>query len=217
MPDYDRKIRVALVDDHTAFRDAVRAALSAQPDLEIVAELGSGHGVLELLSNRKPDILLLDLMMPGLDGFATLKQIRDLRHDVRIIVLSESQDEAMRFLVVKLGASGYVAKSEDAGFLVDGIRSVHRGGTWIDGKTVKTMMLEIAERDPRQTLAKREEKVIELLCQGHTNRRIGEQLSVSEKAVKHVLTSIFKKVGVSNRVELVQHATRRLPHLLSAS
>ena len=79
------------------------------------------------------------------------------------------------------------------------------------------MMLEIAERDPRQALAKREERVIELLCQGHTNRRIGEQLSVSEKAVKHVLTSIFKKVGVSNRVELVQHATRRLPHLLSAS
>lgn len=209
----DRKIAVAVVDDHTTFRDALRAVLSVQSDLEVVAELGSGQGVLEMLDKRKPDILLLDLMMPGLDGFSALKQIRAVQRDVKIIVLSQSQDEGMRFLVVKLGASGFVAKSENPAFLVEGIRRVHGGGTWIDGKTLKTLMLETSE-DSRQGLAEREEQVVELLCKGYTNRRIGELLLVSEKAVKNLLAKVFRKVGVSNRVELVQYAIRKLPHLV---
>ena len=189
-----QKIRVAIVDDHSTFRDAVRTILSSQPDIECVAELESGYSVIPMLYEKRPDVLLLDLIMPGVDGICTLKRIREWEHNVRTLVLTESDDEGMQALAITLGASGYVVKNKEVEFLVDGIRKVHEGEIWIDRGKLGVLMREMStEPEATPALSERERDVIWLLCQGLTNAEIADCLYVSENTVKSRLSQIFKK------------------------
>jgi DNA-binding NarL/FixJ family response regulator len=204
-------ITVSIVDDHPAFRDAVRLVLASEPDIEVVAELGSGHGVMEMLSDRKPDVLLLDLVMPGVDGMTALKQIQESEHTVKTIILTESEDANIQVLAVRRGACGFVVKTKDTSFLVEGIRKVHEGEIWLDNDTLGTVVSKMLTPEPAGQLAlsKRQMEVVNLVCQGLANGEIARCLGVSESTVKRHLNQVFKDLGVSNRIELVWHAVHR--------
>ncbi len=201
------KIRRAIVDDHPPFRDALRTVLSSDPDIETVAELGNGRGVLRMILERKPDVLLLDLMMPEVDGISALKQIQESPHDVKTIVLTESDDEGMQILAMKLGASGYVVKTSEPDLLVEAIRKVNEGEIRLDSQGLTAVMQAVVEReDAAVALSVRQRVIVWLLCQGLTNREIGARLFICEQTVKSHLHRVFRKVGVANRLQLVQYA-----------
>ena len=195
-----RKIRIAIVDDHETFRHAVRALVVSEPDLETVAELSNGHSIIKMLRKCRPDVLLLDLIMPGVDGIATLKRIRDVRHRVKIIVLTGTDDDAMQLLALRLGAHGYVVKDQDPVFLIEGIRKVFAGQIWLDESRQPSPRGMTSEKSAAADLSKREKEVVAALSFGLTNRQIGHRLGVSEDTVKSHLGNIFGKVGVSNRL-----------------
>ena len=201
------KIRRAIVDDHPPFRDALRTVLSSDPDIDTVAELGNGRGVLRMILERKPDVLLLDLMMPEVDGISALKQIQESPHDVKTIVLTESDDEGMQILAMKLGASGYVVKTSEPDLLVEAIRKVNEGEIRLDSQGLTAVMQAVVEReDAAVALSVRQRVIVWLLCQGLTNREIGARLFICEQTVKSHLHRVFRKVGVANRLQLVQYA-----------
>ena len=203
------KIRLAIVDDHPPFRDALRTVLSEDPDLETVAELGNGRDVLSMIIEQKPDVLLLDLMMPEVDGISTLKQIQESPHNVKTIVLTESEDEGMQVLAMKLGASGYVVKTSEPDLLLEAIRKVNNGEIRLDSRALAAVMQAAVERgDATVALNVRQRVIVWLLCQGLSNREIANRLFICEQTVKSHLHRIFKKVGVSNRLQLVQYAIR---------
>ena len=203
-----RKIRIAIVDDHETFRHAVRALVVSEPDLETVAELSNGHSIIKMLRKCRPDVLLLDLIMPGVDGIATLKRIRDVRHRVKIIVLTGTDDDAMQLLALRLGAHGYVVKDQDPAFLIEGIRKVFAGQIWLDESRQPSPRVMTSEKSAAADLSKREKEVVAALSFGLTNRQIGHRLGVSEDTVKSHLGNIFGKVGVSNRLQLLRHSIR---------
>ena len=171
----------------------------------MVAELENGQGVVQMLNKCRPHILLLDLEMPGVDGFSTLKSLRASRQRVKTIVLTASSDESTQLLALRLGASGYVSKDKAPAFLVEGIRKVFEGRIWLDVNGQASVLREVvAERSAAALLSAREKEVVANLCAGLTNRQIGTRLEVSESTVVSHLTHIFKKVGVSNRLQLLR-------------
>lgn len=203
------KMRIAIVDDHPIFRQAVREIVRPEPDLEMVAELGNGHSIIKMFRKCRPDVLLLDLMMPGVDGISTLKRIRDVQHQVKTIVLTGSDDEAMQMLTLRLGANGYVVKDRDPTFLIEGIRKVFAGQIWLDERRRALAPSGTAGgTSVAAILSNREKDVVAALCFGLTNRQIGQRLGVSEDTVKSHLGNIFEKVGVSNRLQLLRLAIR---------
>jgi len=195
------------VDDHPIFRDALHRLLSLEPDFEVVAEATDGDEVIEALQNHQPDILLLDLMMPRLDGLSVLQRLRSYHFKTKTIVLTASEDQAQYTLAIKYGAAGIVAKKEATGLLVKSIRKVQRGEMCLDGKTMAVMMRQLwAPMEQPPSLSRREREVMSLVCQGRKNKEIAAELFVSEDTVKTHLRHIFKKTGVRHRVQLARYA-----------
>ena len=162
-----------------------------------------------MLREVKPDVLLLDLMMPDVDGVSTLKQIQESSCDVKTIVLTEAEDEGMKILVMKLGAAGYVVKTTEAPLLVEAIHQVNNGEIRLDSHGLAAVMQAVVEsRAAAEVLSVRQRVIVWLLCQGLSNREIADRLFICEQTVKSHLHHIFKKVGVSNRLQLVQYAIR---------
>ena len=202
------KTRIAIVDDHPVFRDSVRRLLSLEPEFELVGEAGDGDEVVGLLETHEPDVLLLDLMMPGLDGLSVLQRIRGERFKTKVVVLTASEDESSHILALKYGASGIVGKNMATDFLIEGIRKVREGQVCLDD----TMMVAVMQQFTRQTqahepLSGREKEVVAALSEGLSNREIGARLYISEDTVKRHLSHIFKKLGVHDRVGLLLQAT----------
>ena len=134
------KINIALADDHTLFRDALSQLLSIEPDLEVVGEANNGTEVLDLVRELQPDILLLDLRMPGLDGLSVLQRIQNQKLKTKVIVLTASDDEGEYVQAMKFGASGIVLKQNATELLIKSIRKVHGGEIWLDSKTTAAVM-----------------------------------------------------------------------------
>ena len=209
-------IRIIVADDHTIFRDSLCRMLAFESDFEIVAQAGNGHEAIELVAEQNPDIVLLDLRMPGLDGLETLRQLRAKKSSARVIVLTAVDDEDMYVTAIRYGASGVVVKQTATDLLIKSIRKVHGGEIWLDSKTTAAVIraftaareAPIIDRHPLP-LSNREREVSGLVVQGYLNKEIAEKLFISEQTVKNHLHNIFEKLGVSNRLELalyiVQH------------
>ena len=200
-------IRVALADDHPVFRDGVRQLLSLEPDLEVVAEANGGDQVIDVLKEHRPDVLLLDLSMPGLDGQTTLRRLRTETFDTKIIVLTASEDPEQHVRAVGCGASAVVLKQMATDSLTASIRRVYDGEVWLDGGTTAAIMRSFggsAGADVKLTT--RQIEVVQLVAQGFTNGQIAESLFVSEQTVKNHLHQITRKLGVSGRIELAHYA-----------
>ena len=201
-------IRIALADDHPVFRDGLRQLLSLEPDLAVVAEASDGEQVIDVLKEYRPDILLLDLSMPGLDGNTTLCRLRTERFNTKIIVLTASEDREQHVRAVGYGASAVVLKQMATELLTTSIRRVHNGEIWLDGGMPAALMKSFGGSSTAisVTLTTRQREVIELLAQGLTNGQIAQSLFVSPQTIKNHLHQITAKLGVSGRVGLAQYA-----------
>ncbi len=209
-------IRIAIADDHPIFRDGLRKLLALEEDFKVVAEARDGKEVLEILQKQEPDVLLLDLKMPGLDGLSTLQRLQAQKTKTKVIVLTASDDESEYVQAMKFGTSGIVLKQTATELLIKSIRKVHGGEIWLDSRTTAAVMKQFAapgdaaakdrERSP---LSQREREIVVLVAQGFKNKEIAERMFISEQTVKNHLHNIFDKLGVSDRLELALYAIHK--------
>jgi DNA-binding NarL/FixJ family response regulator len=197
-------IRIVVADDHPLLREGVVHTLSAESDMTVVAEAGTGERALELLRELSPDILLLDIAMPGKGGIETAREAVDCCPMTRVLMLTVSENEDDVMAALKAGARGYVLKGVAAPGLVQGVRAVHEGEVYISPVLASTILYEMTsaeDPEPFDALTDRERQVLELVGEGLTNREIGERLYLAEKTVKHYMTSVLQKLHVRSRVE----------------
>ena len=205
----DRKaaIRVVVADDHPIVRDGLRKLLSLEEDVEVVGEASDGREVLEKVQELEPDILLLDIQMPGGSGLDVLRQIRADKSPVRVILLTAAIDDAALLEAKALKVRGIVLKNSDPAYLLECLDSVSAGRMWIDPELAKrSRKLAATANGSSLQLAPRERQLIAFVRKGLRNREIAEQLGVTEGTVKAYLHAIFEKLGVGNRTELAIRA-----------
>ncbi len=206
-------IKVAIADDHSLVRQGLRRYLDTAEDIEVVGEAANGHEALSLVDSASPDIILLDIRMPEMDGLEAARKIRDRFPDVGVIMLTAYDDRQFVVEAVRAGARGYVLKARDAEHLIQTVRLVAGGNMVIDPQLVVALAEELStvkERDRKaETLTAREIEVLQLLAFGHTNRDIAEKLFISPDTVKTHLEHIFEKLGASDRTAAVAEALRR--------
>jgi two-component system, NarL family, nitrate/nitrite response regulator NarL len=225
MAQLKQTIRVLMADDHEIFRDGLRKLLESEDDIKIVGEASNGNECVHMLTKLKPDILLLDLRMPGKDGLAVLEETNPDSLTTRIIVLTAAEDERDAVRAMRLGARGIVLKQSASDLLVKSIHRVHGGEIWMDSRITAEVMKAFAEssdngpRRDKPLLSDREKEIVQLLAQGYRNKEIGEKLIISEQTVKNHLHNIFDKLGVSDRLELALYAIhhRLIEHELPSS
>src|SRR5579871_2431657 len=220
------KIRIVVADDHPIFRDGLCKLLALEEDFEVVAQAQDGRQVLDVLQQHEPDILLLDLKMPGLDGLATLQRLQVAKNKTRVIVLTASDDKNEFVQAMKLGTSGIVLKQTATDLLIKSIRKVHAGEIWLDSHTTAAVIRQFvaAEDAPpappqapsrereRSPLSQREREIVALVAQGFKNKEMAEKMFISEQTVKNHLHNIFDKLGVSDRLELALYAIHNNLH-----
>jgi DNA-binding NarL/FixJ family response regulator len=223
------KIRIVVADDHPIFRDGLCKLLALEDDFEVVAQAQDGRQVLEVLHQLEPDILLLDLKMPGLDGLQTLQRLQVAKGKTRVIVLTASDDKNEFVQAMKLGTSGIVLKQTATDQLIKSIRKVHAGEIWLDSHTTAAVIRQfVANEDAapppqplsgapprereRSPLSQREREIVALVAQGFKNKEMAEKMFISEQTVKNHLHNIFDKLGVSDRLELALYAIHNNLH-----
>jgi DNA-binding NarL/FixJ family response regulator len=197
-------IRVLIVDDHPVVRQGLVALLSVQDDMTVVGEAGDGPAGLSLAESLSPDVILLDLKLPGLDGIGVLSS---LAGPARVLVLTSATEPGWAERAMKAGASGVVYKDIDPDALVRGIRSVHDGNVLLAGRAAESFR----DRGPRgslEALTPREREVLGLIAEGRSNREIARSLNVSEKTVKAHVSSLLGKLGVQDRTQAAVLAVR---------
>jgi DNA-binding NarL/FixJ family response regulator len=206
-------IRVLLVDDHTMFREGVRALLSSYDDIEVVGEAADGRKAIEKVAQLHPDVVLMDIAMPGLSGLDATLELRRLEPDSRVLILTQYDNREYVFPILKAGAAGYVLKHAAATDLVSAIRAVHAGGSFLYPTVAKAVLDRYLTQgqvpeDPYETLSDREQQVLRLVAQGRTNKEIAELLVLSVKTVMGHRANLMEKLGIHNRTELVKYAIR---------
>jgi len=206
-------IRVAIADDHSLVRQGLRRYLETAEGIEVVGEASNGRELVDLVAETSPEIALVDIRMPEMDGLEAAREVRDRFPDVGVIMLSAYDDRQFVVEAVRSGARGYVLKARDAEHLIQTVRLVASGNMVIDPQLVVALAEELSdakERDRKaDTLTAREVEVLQLLAFGHTNRDIAEKLFISPDTVKTHLEHIFEKLGASDRTAAVAEALRR--------
>lgn len=206
-------IRVLLVDDHTIFREGVRALLAGYPDIEVVGEASDGRQAIDRVLELEPDVVLMDIAMPGLGGLEATLEIRKLKPESRVLILTQYDNREYVFPILKAGAAGYVLKRAAGTDLVSAIRAVSEGGSFLYPTVAKAVLErymtpgEVPE-DPYDTLSDREKQVLRLVAQGRTNKEIADLLSLSVKTVMGHRANLMEKLDIHNRTELVKYAIR---------
>ena len=218
-PQSKTEIRIIIADDHPLVREGLRSLLETQSDFKVIAEANDGGEALELAQKLKPDILLLDMVMPGLGGLDVLSEIVQAAPAVRTILVSGAIERAQIVEAIALGAQGLILKQSVSELLFKGIRAVMAGHYWVDRESVadlitltrKLVAANKSEGSQRNFgLTPRERQIINAVSEGQTNKDIAKTFSISEQTVKHHLTNIFDKTGVSTRVELALFALNKL-------
>jgi DNA-binding NarL/FixJ family response regulator len=205
-------MRVLIADDHGVVRGGLKLLLDRQPDMEVVGEAADGaEAVSETLAHR-PDLAILDVSMPRLTGLQAAREIKVQAPEVNVLMLSMHDDERYLFEALKAGAAGYVLKRAADHDLVDAARAVVRGESFLTSAAQRSLVREWIADDstgPREPLTPREQEVLKLIAEAHTNREIGEILHLAEKTVESHRGNILRKLGMRDRVELVRYAIRR--------
>ena len=205
-------MRVLVADDHSLFRDGLVSLLEAA-GYEIAAQVGDGQEALIQAKRTKPDLILLDLSMPRLNGLEALPQLLEIVPEAKIVILTISEEDDDLLKVIQAGAHGYLEKNLNADDFLELLGGVERGEAALTGRTAARLMAKLAEnRSPIKTatedLTVRELELLELVGEGFSNRAISESLSISTNTVKYHLKNIFQKLGAQNRAEAVAHAIR---------
>jgi two-component system, NarL family, nitrate/nitrite response regulator NarL len=198
------EIEILVVDDHPLFRQGVVNSLQLMPEFKVIGETSSGEKALELALALMPDVVLLDVSMPGWNGIVTAERIALACPATTIIMLTASEDKDKLLAALKAGARGYVLKGVSAKELADVICTTHAGEVYVSASIAAEMLVSLTKGkapDPLQELTDRERQILMLIGTGLTNRAIGEKISLSEKTIKHYVTNILQKLQVRNRLE----------------
>lgn len=216
MPDTVDRIHVVIVDDHPLLREGVVSTLNAQPDIQVVGEGENAGDALRLAGNLLPDIILIDISMPG-NGLRAVEQIAASSPVTRIVMLTASEDEEDVTAALKAGARGYIVKGVSSRELVAILRAIHDGQVYVTPALAATLLFEMTgasarsrgEDSPLEDLTEREMQILERVAAGDSNKEIGMALHITEKTVKHHMTNILQKLQVRNRVEAALLAQKR--------
>ena len=208
--------RLLLCDDHAMFRQGLRSILETEDDVRIIGEASTGREAVRYALETKPDVVLMDIQMPELDGVAATKAILAEDPDIRVIILTMYRQDRYVFEAIKVGARGYMLKDADAGDLISSIRRVAAGETLLNAEMAASILDEFrkteqlpAHPDHRiRELTDREEEILRHLAQGATNQEIAASLDVSEKTVRNRLSEIFSKLRLNNRTQAALYALR---------
>lgn len=219
-----KKIKIALIDDHKLFREGVKRILSFENSFEVVGEAGDGSEVNELVEKHRPDVILMDINMPGVNGIEATKQLLEKYPETKVIILSIHDDENYVTHALQTGAQGYLLKEIDTDSLLEAIKVVYDGGSYLHPKVTHNLVQEyrklvedrenksglerIEYRKPLHLLTRRECQVLQLLSEGQSNRKIAETLVISEKTVKNHVSNILQKMKVNDRTQAVVKAIK---------
>jgi len=202
----ESKIRVLIADDHPLFRQGIKQILELEKDIIVVAQAANGDDAVQLAREHKPDVILMDINMPGSNGLQAIKEIKDENISSKIIVLTIHEDREYLIKTIQMGAEGYVLKDAEPQVLIDAIRNVHIGQSYIQPNMTKELVMEFnrltlhnKDRNGENRLTAREREVLKLIAEGMINKEIATKLYISEKTVKNHVSSIFRKLNVSDR------------------
>lgn len=213
------KVKILVVDDHAIVREGTARMLELTPEFQVVGQASSAREGMDMVRSLKPEIVLMDIRMPGINGIEATRMIKNEFQDVEVIVLSMYDEEEYVVEAVKAGATGYLLKDSSQDDLVRAIRIVHSGGSLIQPGLARKVLKEFAHLarettgQPRfhtlRELSDREIEVLQYVAEGKSNKEIADQLVISEKTVKAHLRSIFRKLEVGDRAQAVAHAMRK--------
>lgn len=209
------QIRVVIADDHRLFREGLGLLLSRETGIQVAGEAANGVQAIDLVSDLKPDVVLLNITLLGTDGSEVIAPIRRNSPETKPLLLTAAIDDAMIFKTLKAGAKGYLSKDASVSDLVKAIQAVHRGELWVERKLIGRFFggegfdLEEDRLGTKGALTAREQEVLRLLASGNTNKDIAQALFISEKTVKSHLSSIFRKLNVTRRLQAILYALRR--------
>ena len=223
MPEIDNPIRLLLADDQQLMRQGLRLLLEMESGLQVVGEAGNGQEALDAYARLLPDVVLMDIRMPVLDGVAATQHMRQRWPDSKIIILTTFDDDANVFEALRAGALGYLLKDVSSQELTQAIRTVNEGGALIDPSIARKVLAEFSRLAPgssapgmgkpadpmTEALSEREMEILHLVAQGLTNRQIAERLYLAEGTVKNYISAIFQKLGVQDRTQAVLAAQQR--------
>lgn len=208
-------IRVFLCDDHTLFRQGIRKLLELEHDIEVVGEESNGQAMLENLKKTDPDVILMDIAMPGMNGVIATSKVKKILPQTRIIILTVYEDETHVFNAIKAGAMGYLLKDVSIDELVEAIHSVYKGEALIQPRIAAKVLKEFTMLDKRtmkegdkfyNDLTEREKEVLRLIALGGSNKEIAQKLGITEKTVKNHISRIFQTLHVNNRTQAAIYA-----------
>ncbi len=209
----NNKINLLIADDHSMVRQGLKQILELEKDITVTAQASNGNEAVRLAREFKPDIILMDINMPGTNGLQAIKEIKQEKLPSKVIVLTIHEDREYLFKTLQMGAEGYVLKDAEPAVLVEAIRNVYNGQSYIQPNMTKELVKEFnrvtlheKEKNDENNLTSREIEVLELIAEGMINKEIARQLYISEKTVKNHVSNIFKKLEVSDRTQAAIYA-----------
>lgn len=207
------KISVLIADDHSMVRQGLKQILELEKDIAVIAQASNGDEAVKLAKEKKPDVILMDINMPGTNGLQAIKELKQDKVPSRVIVLTIHEDREYLFKTLQMGAEGYVLKDAEPSVLIEAIRNVFGGQSYIQPNMTKELVKEfnrvtLHEKDKNEenNLTSREIEVLELIAEGMINKEIAKHLYISEKTVKNHVSNIFKKLNVSDRTQAAIYA-----------
>jgi DNA-binding NarL/FixJ family response regulator len=209
-----KRIRIVLADDHPIVLDGLEQLFKLEPEFEVVSRVPTAEAAVKAVEDHQPDVLVLDLAMPGHDGVWALQELAARKASTRVVLLTAHVDEAKLLEAVRLGVAGVVLKEMAPRLLIECVRKVHAGERWLEKQSVARAMDRMLKRESEidrllRLLTPREIEIVRLASEGLRNREIAERLSITEGTVKIHLHNIYEKLGVTGRAQLILYATRQ--------
>ena len=206
------KLRIVIAEDHKTVREGIKLLVDAQPDMEVIGEAGDGEAVIALTAKLEPDIVLMDISMPVLNGLRATKKLRALYPKIKILTLTRHTDDGYLRQLIGAGANGYVLKQSAPSELINAIRSVGEGNSFLDPSLTQKVMggyvskTESLRGEGRGDVSTRESEVLRLIALGHSNKEIATRLDLSVKTIEAHKANAMRKLGISGRIDIVRYA-----------